>query len=271
MPPREAHRPERPVNLAFVDLKGDDRPKGEKLYDVVPASSDVVGKLAVPTSAPVLRMVDLTLTRLFVEELPDWTKKNEGLLKLRVNTRDPAAPSQPPVDVTFVTDFTVEEGGFAPTFLYRNVFRNVLFKEHVDIHVNLFELDDDLSSSYHQAQQIVSGVSEFNILDVARGIPYLNIATGLFEGMLGTFGKNANDHIWGESPTLELDPAPGSAFLRSGIYCLFEERYQKDHQGASKGSPVSMSQLQFKNGELMSPSGALPNHLIFNIKIRAQT
>jgi hypothetical protein len=269
MPPRKAHRPERPVNLVFVDLKGDERPKSEKLYDVVPASSDLVGKLGLPSPASIYRM-DLTLTRLFIEELPDWTKKNEGLLKLQVNTRDPAAPTQPPVDVTFVTEFDVEEGGSAPTFLYRNVFRNVLFREHVDIHVNLFEIDEDLSASYHQAQQIVSGISEFNILDVARGVPYLNIATGLFEGMLGTFGKNANDHIWGESPTLELDPAPGSAFLRSGIYCVFEERFQKDHPGVSKGSRVSMNQLQFKNGELMSGNGALPNHLIFNIKIRPQ-
>ena len=267
MPPREAHRPERPVNLAFVDLKGDERPKAEKLYDIVAASSDAVGKLPVPSSASILRM-DLTLTRMFIEELPDWTKKNEGLLKMRVNTRDPSAPQQPPVDATFVTEFTVEEGGFAPTFLYRNVFRNVLFKEHVDIHVNLFELDEELSDSYHKTKQIVSGVSEFTIVDVARGVPYLNIATGLFEGMLGTFGKNANDHVWGESPTLEIDPAPGSAFLRSGIYCLFEERYQKDHDGARKHSPVLTSQLQFKNGELQSAAGALPNHLIFNLKIR---
>ncbi len=77
MPPPEARRRERPINLAFVDLKGDDRQKGEKHYVVVPASSDAVGKLTVSSGAPVLRM-DLTLTRLFIEELPDRTAKNEG-------------------------------------------------------------------------------------------------------------------------------------------------------------------------------------------------
>jgi hypothetical protein len=56
-----------------------------------------------------------------------------------------------------------------------------------------------------------------------------------------------------------------------GIYCRFEERFQKDHPGAPEDSSVTMSQLQFKNGELMSAGGALPNHLIFNIKIRPQT
>ena len=135
---RDPQRPERPVNLAFVDLKEDERPLQAKLYDVKPVSSVNLGKRAFPTTE--YKRLDLTLTRLFIEDLPDWTKKNEGLLKLQVNTRDPLALGDPPVEASFVAEFLVEEGGFAPTFLYRNIFRNVLFREHVDIRVNLFEV-----------------------------------------------------------------------------------------------------------------------------------
>jgi len=92
------------------------------------------------------------------------------------------------------------------------------------------------------------------------------VATKLFDGIIRTFGKNPDDHIWGEFPTLELVPIVGGAFLRSGIYVLLEQRNNKKKQD------IPVDSLAYKNGEISIKDGfdlELPNHLVFGVRIRA--
>ena len=266
---RSPLRPERAVNLGFVDLTGDKRPKTGVEYNIAPASSGALEGVDFPHNSEFKRL-NLTLNGLYIEDLPDWTMRNEGLLKLQVNTRDPQEIEASPTKAVFATEFSVGDDGFAPGFLYRGVYRNILFREHVNVKVDLFELDEDVSKSYAQLKQVIDSVPELKTLDVLSGLPYLSLAAKLFDGIITTFGKNSDDYIWGTVPTLEADPGPGSAFLRSGIYVLFEAKYHKDHreQGISKGDGVSIDELKYQDGKIRSTKNVLPNHLIFNLRIR---
>ncbi len=257
--------PERPVALGFVDLSGDKRPMHDKTYSIIEASSAKVEDLPFPEGTE-FRRLSLDLYSFYVEDLPDFTSNNEGMMKLQVNTRNPQDLAETPSDMTFVTKFQAKDKSYAPSFLYRGVFRNVLFREWINLRIDLYELDTDAEVYYDKIKSVIDGVPEIRNLDVLAGIPYVGVATKLFEGIVRTFGKNPDDHIWGEFPTLQLIPVVGGAFLRSGIYVLFEKKNKK------KKKKVSVEALRYKNGEVFVNKGStvdLPNHLIFGVLVQA--
>lgn len=257
--------PERPIELAFVDLAGDSYPQRDKEYDLIPASGSKLEKLPFPDSTQYKRL-SLDLYDFYVEDLPDLFSSNEGMIKIQVNTRNPQNLNETPSNATFVTKFEAKDGAYAPTFLYRGVFRNVLFREWINLRIDLYELDTDAAVYYDRVKSVIDNVPEIKNLDVLVGIPYLGVATKLFEGIIRTFGKNPDDHIWGEFPTLELTPLIGGAFLRSGIYVLYEKRNKA-------GEDISVNTLSYKNREVNVKSGStkISNHLIFGIRVRSHS
>ena len=65
---------------------------------------------------------------------------------------------------------------------------------------------------------------------------------------------------------LQLVPVVGGAFLRSGIYVLFEKKNNK------KKKKVTVEALGYKNGEIFIKKGLTvdrPNHLLFGVLIQA--
>lgn len=257
--------PERPVALGFVDLKGGKHPKPNKAYDIIEASSARLEDLPYPKDTE-FRRLSLDLNNFYVEDLPDFTSKNEGMMRLQINTRNPQDLAEIPTDMTFVSKFEVKDKSYAPSFLYRGVFRNVLFREWINLRIDLFELDTDANVYYDKIRSVIDGVPEIRNLDVLAGISYVGVASKLFEGIVRTFGKNPDDHIWGEFPTLQLIPVVGGAFLRSGIYVLFEKKSIK------KKKKVPVKYLEYKNGEVHVKKDKkvdLPNHLLFGVLIQA--
>ena len=122
-------------------------------------------------------------------------------------------------------------------------------------------MDSDASEYYGKIKEVIEEVPEIKNLDVLKGIPYLNLATQLFDGIITTFGKNADDHLWGELPILEVQPTPGGAFLRTGIYLLAE----KLHSGKKL---IELSDLQYTDGGVHRKKGKkLPNHLLFGMSL----
>ena len=257
--------PERSVALGFVDLKGGKRPEPNKAYEIIEASSAELEALPFPEDTE-FRRLSLDLNNFYVEDLPDFTSNNEGMMRLQVNTRNPQNLAEIPTDMTFVNKFEVKDKSYAPSFLYRGVFRNVLFREWINLRIDLFELDTDANVYYDKIRSVIDGVPEIRNLDVLAGIPYVGVATKLFEGIVRTFGKNPDDHIWGEFPTLQLIPVVGGAFLRSGIYVLFEKKNIKQKK------KVPLKDLGYKNGEVYVKKDSkvhLPNHLLFGVLIQA--
>jgi len=254
-------RPERALQLGYVDLGEDHpRPLAEKAYGVVSASSQRVGQVPFPRSA--FRRMHLDLYEFYVDDFPDFlSKKNEGLLKIQASTKNPQDLSGSMTEAAFVTEFIAKDGTYAPSFLYRGVFRNVLFQDWVTLSFELYELDSDASEYYGKIKGVIEDIPEIKNLDILKGIPYLNLATQLFDGIITTFGKNADDHLWGELPILEVQPTPGGAFLRTGIYLLAEKMN-------SSGKMVELDTLEYKDGKVHSKKGKiLPNHLLFGVSL----
>jgi hypothetical protein len=254
-------RPERALQLGYVDL-GEDHPRPEagKVYEVVSASSQRVGRVAYPVSD--FRRMHLDLYEFYVDDLPDFlSKKNEGMLKIQASTKNPQDLSGSMTDAAFVTEFKAKDGSYAPSFLYRGVFRNVLLQDWVTLSFELYELDSDASEYYGKIKRVIENIPEIKNLDVLKGIPYLNLATQLFDGIITTFGRNADDHLWGELPILEIHPTPGGAFLRTGIYLLAEKLN-------SEGKLVDLDALEYRDGQVRSKKGkSLSNHLLFGVSL----
>lgn len=246
------------VRLGFVDLGEHTRARSGTAYPILPASSHRLEALPVPESA--YKRLTLNLINFYAEDLPDLTDANEALLRIVVNTRDPQALTQSPQDASFVTEFNVNDGEYSPRFLYKGVFRNVLFQEWINLRFRLHELDDDLVDAYKKARTVIADVPELKHIDVFNGLPYVNVATSLFDRLVKTFGKNRDDEIWGEAPTLETVPTPGGAFLRSGIYVL--------HSAQADGEDVPTASLRYEDERLHRDEGELPDHLIFGVLIR---
>lgn len=254
--------PRKSVNLGFVNLGEDSRPKRGKTYEIISVASDQLEAIPFPEQSE-FRRLNLTLNRLYIEDLPDFTRKNEGLLKIMVNTRNPQDLNSSPKDASFAIEFDVRDKDYSPTFLYRGIYRNVLFREWINLKFDLFEIDQDASEYFNKIKGVIDDVPEIKDIDALKGIPYLNVATQLFEGVIKTFGKNPDDHVWGETPILELYPGPGGAFLRKGIYILFQEKNKSRKE-------VILDKLKYKDGKviLQDDKVDMSNHLIFAIDIR---
>ncbi len=254
-------RAKRPVSLGFVDLKakGHTRPEPGERYDVISASSTSLMSISFPSTR--FRRLDLDLYEFYSADLPDFWRSNEGLLKVNVDTRNPQNLDGTSSTAAFATEFGVKDGDYAPGFLYRGVFRNILFEEWVNLAFDLFELDTDATVYYDKIKSVIDGVPEIKSLDVLMGIPYLNLATKLFDGIIRTFGKNPDDHIWGEIPILEREPTVGGAFLRDGIYVIFEKEWKKGE--------LTVADLAYQDGRLIlkDSSKTLTNHLVFGVRI----
>ncbi len=258
----DSTRPTRAVDLGFVDLQGDVRPQAGKTYPIVSAASDRLALLAYPQTRH--RLMNLDVYSFFVDSLPDfWLTTGEGLLKIQASTRDPQNLSSQPADVSFATEFEAKARSYAPSFLFRGVYRNLVIRDGINLRFDLFELDTDTVEYYNKIKQVIDKVPEIKALDVLNGIPYLSLATKLFDGIITTFGRNPDDHVWGELPTVDLEPTAGGAFLRDGIYVLFEIQNSKREQ-------LAVTDLQFRDGRIATGPGIgklLPNHLIFGAKL----
>ena len=254
-------RPERALQLGYVDLAEDSpRPEAGKAYEIVSASSKRVGDVLFPESE--IRRMHLDLYEFYVHDLPDFlSARNEGMLKVQGSTKNPQDLSGSMTDAAFVAEFSAKDRSYAPGFLHRGVFRNLLIQEWVTLNFQLYELDSDASEYYEKIKGVIEGVPEIKSLDILKGVPYLNLATQLFDGIIKTFGRNADDHLWGEIPILEINPTPGGAFLRTGIYLLAE----KLHSGKKV---VQLSDLHYKDGRVHRNRGKkLPNHLLFGVSL----
>ena len=211
------------------------------------------------------RRANLDLYDFFIDDLPDFGKSNEGLLKVQVSTKDPQNLEGSTFDAAFATEFRGKDNSYAPTFLYRGVFRNVLLQDWINLKLELYELDTDASEYFQKIKGVVDKVPEIKNLDILKGIPYLNLATHLFEGIVTIFGRNPDDHLWGELPILELVPTPGGAFLRTGIYVLAEKVNSKKEE-------IRLDDLRYRNGQLTHANGTrLSNHLIFGFGLVEHT
>ena len=255
--------PERAVNLGFVDLGDDAAPVADKEYSVISAASLTLAARQYPQQTA-HRRAKLDLLKFYIDDLPDFTHNNEGLFKLQVYTEDPENIDKGSAKVSFVTDFTAKDGAFAPTFLYRGVFRNVLFSEFLNIRFDLFEIDVNLKDAFGKVKKVLETVPEVKSLDVLKGVPYLSLATGLLDGIVDVFGKNSDDHIWGECPILELAPAPGGAYLRTGIYVIYEAVN-------SEKKAIVPSDLRYKNEVLLVAGKKAPNYVVFNLLLSSHT
>jgi hypothetical protein len=228
--------PERPVALGFVDLSGDKRPMRDKAYDIVEASSAKLEDLSFPEGTE-FRRLSLDLYNFYVEDLPDFTSNNEGMMKLQINTRNPQDLAQIPTDMTFVTKFGAKDKTYAPSFLYRGVFRNVLFREWINLRIDLYELDTDADVYYDKIKYVIDGVPEIRNLDVLAGIPYVGVATKLFEGGGQDFRKESRRPYLGRVPHASISPGGGRCLPAKRYLCAVrEEKHQKEEKGSGGGT-----------------------------------
>ncbi|REC61867.1 hypothetical protein DRF65_14140 [Chryseobacterium pennae] len=250
------------LRLGFVDFGTDSRPVLGKAYPVISAADQKLEDLSFPTST--LKALKLDVNAFYNDHLPDfWGGTKEGLFKISINTRNPTAPaSGGENEVTNLVDFKVKDGNYASGFLFKGIFRNVMFADYINLKFDLFELDTDAEVYYNKIKGVFDSVPELKTLDILNGIPYLSLATKMFEGIIKTFGKNANDHIWKEMPLLEINPSIGGAFLRNGLYVIFE-------QINSKMETITFEDLQYKDEFLEikdKRKSRMSNHLILNIR-----
>lgn len=246
--------------MGFV-LTGDDpSPARGKTYPITPADSLELAALPLPPGPE--RYFDLDVLGFYSGDLPDipW-QGNEGLAKIQVDTR---APQDVTKDATasFVAKFSVRDYSYASQFLYRGVFRNVIFSDYVNLRFGLTELDGDAATYFDKVQSVLKDIPEVKQLDVLKGIPYLEVGTKLVEGIVRTFGRNPDDVLWTETPLLSADPLSGGAFLRRGIYVVFD-RGSYDH------FPEAMT---FIDGAVLVGDDQLTEtHMVLSIGVRQRS
>lgn len=262
-------RKSRKVGLAFVNLGPDAYPEPGQDYALVSAASTDLAERACPNTE--YKLLRVQLLNLYVENLPDFANRAEGLLTIEARTRMREDKSNKE-DLAFSLKFSVKDRDYAPGFLQRLIFRNVLVREFFELGIDLAELDSQFSDTYAKVAGVVdeSGLSS---IDAINSVPYIKVASKLFDGLTQAFGKDADDVIWSEMPSLQFNPSPGGAFLRTGIYVLHEWRSlysSRVSRQKKRGRQFPLKDVAFRDGKIAHRSDAgfpLPNHLVFSLQI----
>jgi len=218
--------------------------------------------------------LDLDVLALYCWDFPDSTSTNEGLLTIQMNAKDPQDNDADSELATCATYFSVNDRSYAPGFLLRAGFRNIVIQHWISVNIDLKELDGDFADTYAKISDLLDRAGVTSTVDGLSSVPYLKIGTALVDGLIRIFGKNPDDHLWGEVPILEIDPLIGGGFLRSGLYVLFERESREN----SVVHRFSVDELRYKNGRVLkvgdAPNGltqAATNHAVFSVRLREFT
>jgi hypothetical protein len=212
------------LQFGFIDLAGSHAPKAGVEYSVLDAFDDEI------ESAPVGRgcgaddvgyLLTLQILTLWIDDLPDIGRVNEGVLKLTGRTRAVDSPEDK-IDVSNSLDFRVRDNTRAGVD-FNLGFTNLLIKNRLVLGFDLIELDKDASLYYQKVKDAIDPDLGKQVMDLAKSVPYLELATKLVDGLIQAFGKNANDPVWASSPMFAVRPAIGAPYLRSGIYVVYED------------------------------------------------
>ncbi len=252
------------AGLALVDLGDDLHPRADRRYPLLAADD---ARLAmVPTPEARVKRADVVLLGLYLHELPDFAAESEAMLLLRVHSRDPDDLKGKEA-LSTVVPFGVTARGLAAGTGNRVVFRNLVFQDSLELAVRLVEVDPAVRVEYERARALLGGIEPLAVLDPFLGMPLAVVATRLAERMVENFG-GAADRLWGQVdratlPVLDVEPGPGGAFLRSGIYVAYER------SGAH--GPVAVRDLAFEDGRVLASDGQAPpcNCLAFGLRLRA--
>ncbi|MEZ4468672.1 MAG: hypothetical protein R3F43_30600, partial [bacterium] len=201
------------VGLAIVDLGDDLHPRADRRYGLVPASDARLALLPYPETR--VKRADVTLHSLFIDDLPGFEAGSTGILVFGANTRD-MEDLKDREAVCQLVDFPVKARSYAPDLGNRPVFRNLIFQDVLELSVRLVSVDAARAGEYARVRGILDGVDALSVIDPFLGIPLAQVATRLFNGVVGAYG--AEDVALGGLPQLDAEPGPGVAFLRGGVY-----------------------------------------------------
>lgn len=146
------------VRLGFIDLWNDSRSVLGKAYPIISAADQKLEHLSFPTST--LKALKLDVNAFYNDYLPDfWGETKDGLFKIFINTRNPTAPASGGEDeVTNLVDFKLKNGNYADGFLYKGIFRNVMFADYINLKFDLFELDTNAEAYYNKIKGVFDSV-----------------------------------------------------------------------------------------------------------------
>lgn len=247
--------------LVYVDTGTDPRPKDGVTYPVIPASADDMASK--PAPAPGNVRLDLNFNALFAGNMPDF-RTNEGMLSAQIRTQVNGTE----FPASRVVNFEVNDSQYAGGFESSGAFSNITFATVVDLRIRLVEVDGRFRDGFNKVSKIVKDSGLLKI-DALKGVPYLDLGTKIVEGVVQEFGQNTDDLLWDETLRLDLDPVPGSAFLREGIYALID----RPDEYADMDTEVLRSaaaEYSYKDRGLLHRDQPLRvTHFIFGVKIRS--
>jgi hypothetical protein len=249
------------LSYAFVDFAEDRGPRSGTTYGCISATDPGMADhpiCADPACKEGAFSVLVQVLTLWIHDMPDLWHRNEGVLKLSGATRRRDRPDEK-LDVAVSLDFGVRDGRRAGVE-YQLGFDGLLIKNQLTLGFKLVELDKDPAKYYQQLKDAIGPASGKELLAMAKGVPYLELATQIADGLLKAFGKNANDAIWASTPMFAVSPAPGAPYLRSGVYVAYE----------NERGDINPETLSYKDERVRHADTAEPikrNYLVFSIAL----
>jgi hypothetical protein len=219
---------QRALRIGYVDFAGNQGPDDGVAYAILDAANPRVGLQPVGvncTADDAAFQATVQVLTLWVADLPDvgfgpW-KTNEGLLKLSGRTRRSDKPDEK-LDLAATIDFAVRDRR-SSGIDFELGFIDVLFKNRLIVGLELIELDKDARQYYRKIKEAVGPAAGNELTSIAKGVPYLQLATKIADGLMDAFGNNDPDRAWHANPAFAVKPLPGAPFLRTGAYVVYED------------------------------------------------
>jgi len=250
---RKRSRCQRVIKLGYIDRNS------ENANRILDASDDHLKKLDIEKNQDFYTL-SVGFVGGYIEDLPDGKMKNEMFLSIETETFDENGNSEP---VTYTYETKINDNHELAGMNNRMIFNNLKIKKKLELEIQLIEKDSGLKKQYDKFKAVSESDTLKNGIDIAYGVPYVKLATSLMEGVVNLFGSDHDDQVWDECPTLAIEPLDGMAYLRSGLYVIFEARNIK------KGQEINAKDLIFENNKVRHKNGVtMSNYLLMSIRIK---
>jgi len=248
------------VKMAYV-LKGK---KGEK-PDIISATDKRIMDVDYPTPVKKrgveMTSLDFAILSFYVHNLPDF-RGNEVMLKVSMNSRDDEN-SDNKENFSTVMEFNVKDQSFAGGFYSRLVFRNVYFRNDVELGVQLKELDRKINKWYPKVKKVIDDIGGIDSIDFVQNLPYSKMITKFSDSVFEQLSdENFDDDVWDTIPTMSLSPFEGGVILRPGIYIMYQPVSKTNTQ-------ISHKDFIYKDGEVemvTNEDKSRTNYIVFSFR-----
>lgn len=207
--------------------------------------------------------LDLAILSFYAHGFPEvFNRTGEIMIKMTLNSRIDK-DSEKKAILSQVLNLKVDKKTYAAGVYSRVIFKNMLFRNDVELGIQLKEMDEGIVELYPKVKQVFDEINDHQSFDMISNIPYCKMITKFSDAVFKQVKTlDLYQEMWDTLPTMSLRPFKGGVVLREGIYVIYETVTQKDNN-------ITHENFSYEEGNVVlkdRKNDDKPNYMVFSVR-----